>query len=121
MFFSTNPENDLEMIQRTTKTIEVAVFDQQGNPYISSPNDLVHFGVKADPSVQRYLIKKTVGIDDGGIAAFTICPEDTQNLPIGNFYYDISLESNGDFYNIIPCSRFTVTPGITRKEGSIGC
>ena len=121
MFFTTNSENDLEMIQGTTKTIEVAVFDHQGNPYNSTPNDRVHFGVKADERVQRYLIQKTTVPDEGGIAVFTICPEDTHNLPVGNFYYDIGLESEGDYYNVIPCSRFTITPGITRKEGNVGC
>jgi hypothetical protein len=116
MFFPTHRENDLEVIQGTTKVIEICIRDADGNPYDAKNEETLHFGVKVEANYPKYLISKHVSEITGGVAVVTLTPEDTKNIPYGRYKYDVSLESKDGFFNVIPYSSFIVCPGITGKE-----
>lgn len=116
MIIRTARENQLSMIRGTTKVIHITILDAQGQKYLPQDGDVVRFGVKATPEQPRYLIQKTTSQTSNGIVTITLEPEDTIHLPYGEFKYDVGLESDGMYFNIIPCSDFILCPNITGKE-----
>lgn len=116
MVIRTAKENQLSMIRGTTKVIHITIMNAQGQKYLPLAGDVVRFGVKAAPDQPRYLIQKSVSQTDNGIATIILEPEDTIHLPYGEFKYDVGLESEGMYFNIIPCSDFILCPNITGKE-----
>lgn len=115
-YFPTNYKNMLEVIRGTTKTFSVNITDANGDPYSLASGDVVRFGVKQESGDEAYLIEKEVTEGEGGVFAFTIAPEDTINLEPGHYKYDVGLQTGEDYFNVIPYSRFVLTPNVTEKE-----
>lgn len=106
---------EIEIVRGTTNTFRISLADSCNNPYVPFPGDKLVFGVKKQPSDTNLLIVKTAEIAQEGWAQVKIKPEDTMGLCCDNYYYDVSLESGEDFYNIIFASRFRISHNITAK------
>ena len=77
----------------------------------------MRFGVKRDEKSDSFVISKTAQYDsENDCYSVELSPEDTAGLDFGRYWYDVGLQTDdGDYYMIIPASRFNITSAITRK------
>ena len=79
-------------------TIELCNAD--GTPFTPSINDVVLFSIKKNLNDETPLLEKTR-------LMIHLNSEDTQNLPIATYYYDVKvLFENGDVQTVIPNNLF---------------
>lgn len=108
----------IEMVRGTTQVFKIVIKNQDKTPYILQAGEVIRFGVKEDLSQNTFVLKKEItseeSEDDGYI--LTIKPEDTLSLRCKKYFYDVGLQSNDDYYPIIPCNQFCLIPNITSFE-----
>lgn len=109
-------KQDIEIIRGTSNTLEVLVTDGNGDIYTPSADEVVVFGVKKKPHFDEYVLKKKVMGSDcaAGICNILISPGDTEDLPFGKYFYDVGLQSGGDYFSIIEPSVFHIKPNVTK-------
>lgn|GEM_PF-1597924 len=91
--------------------------EDDGEQFVFTTGDILRFGVKKRYLDSKCLIVKTAQISEpSNTVSFYLSPDDTVNLAIGDYYYDIGLERGTEYYDVIKCSAFTVLPNVTRKE-----
>lgn len=112
---------DFEIVCGTTKNVVLTIFNADGSIYELQSGDKIIFGVKekCDKLNNEYLIKKTADSSkksgDGYLISFY--PEDTKDIPFGNYEYDAGIQtSDGDYYMVIEASIFRIKKAITAKE-----
>ena len=112
----------LSIIRGTTQTISIAVMNEDGSAYTLADGETLRFGVKRKPEDDDSLclVKKSLTSDnlDNGLYILTLLPSDTKDLPFGNYYYDVGLQSGNNYYNVIECSDFIIAYNITLPEVS---
>lgn len=82
--------------------------------------DIIRFSVKPDlsPDTPYSIHKEITTFTEDGTAEIIIEPDDTQELEIGKYFYDIEwTQTNGDVNTIIPCGRadFWIGAGVTHE------
>lgn len=106
----------VQIVRGTTKLITVVLYDEDGNECELEEGEFLRFGV-SQRSGMPLLIQKEIDeadINDGEyIIALT--PEDTQDLKVGRYYYDIGLQSGDDYFPIVEFSPFDILPNVTRR------
>ena len=107
----------LEIVRGTTNTFEVGVTDAAGLPYNLGPGEKIIFGVKKNPDVKEepLLIVKTAEILYEGLYSVRLCPEDTIDMDLGRYYYDVALDNGTDFFPVVPCSPLILAANVTRR------
>lgn len=105
---------DIRMIRGTSRKFEISVTDAEGNPYTLSAGEKVIFGVKKQTTDDNLVICKVVTECTGGVCVVELDPEDTANLAVGKYYYDVGLESKEDYYIIVELSVFNIAANITK-------
>ena len=103
----------IQIVRGTTLNIGVALFDQSGNPVELDTGDILRFGVKKQPDDTEYLIVKTTSTLVADNYVFALGPSDTASLDFARYFYDIGLQTGSDYYMVVECSYFDVTPNIT--------
>lgn len=84
----------------------ISIKKSDGNDYVPAAGDSLRFALKRYPGSNDLLILKPIPLDT---CLLQLDPEDTKNLPFGDYSYDIELDfANGDVDTIIPNSRFVV-------------
>ena len=109
--------NGLKVIRGTTNNLGLTIEDDNGKPYRLKKGEKIIFGVKQNPDNTDYDIQKIITDEaarDG--ITITLSPEDTRDLPFGRYYFDIGLQTAGDYYMVVPCSPFIVEKAVTQKE-----
>lgn len=93
------------------------------NEIITELPEKLYFTIKFDSNIDDYLIQKTLnnGIEFNprdNYYYITIEPEDTDNLPYGDYYYDIEV-IKGEYKQTICRGEFSLTDEYTfaRNEG----
>lgn len=105
---------NISMIKGDTETIKVVVKDKSGALVPLMDGDTVYFTVKTSISVEQITLQKVITEFVDGIALIPIARDDTKNLMVRSYFYDIQLvRSNGDIKTIIPPSQFNLNGGIT--------
>lgn len=106
----------IDMVRGTTVPITVEITDANGSPYALASGEVVLFGIKKEATdAAPIFCKAAVAGSETGVYSVTIYPEDTLDLAPGRYYYDVGMESGGDFFNIIEPSPFMILPNITGK------
>ena len=83
---------------------EVGIYDAEGQAYEVQSGDVIKFGLKHSTKESTCLIKKT--IDNNDLILY-LSPEDTKELPFGNYVYDIEITfANGDVDTFINGASF---------------
>lgn len=116
MVFQTNETHRLRVIRGTTKAIRVTIRDAAGNLYTPREGDIVRFGVKRSYDSTRYLIERESAEIVDSAVLFRLSPEDTAVLDLGQYRYDVGLQSGPDYLNVIPYSIFEIMPNVTGKK-----
>jgi hypothetical protein len=106
---------DIRMVRGTSKTFKIAVTDANGDPYTLQAGEKVIFGVKKQAADEELLICKVVTACTDGICEVELDPEDTVDLTVGKYYYDVGLESGEDYYIIVEMSTFSIAANITKR------
>ena len=85
--------------------------------YILSDKDIIYMDIKRHDYDKDAVVTKTLtakDYDSEGRLNFIIFPSDTENLPFGEYVYDVRLYQDEDnIYTIIPYSKFTILKNIT--------
>lgn len=105
---------DIRMVRGTSRTFEIAVTDADGNAYTLRDGEKVIFGVKKNTNDEELLICKVVSECTDGVCKVELDPEDTANLAVGKYYYDVGLQTGEDYYIVVELSNFAITANVTK-------
>lgn len=108
-----NRSLDIFIVQGDTGPFTVGIKN-----YTLKEGDIINFSVKADlnPDTPYSIHKSVSSFTEDGKAEIIIEPDDTQNLGLGKYYYDIEwTTSDGQVNTVIPCgsAEFRIMPGVT--------
>jgi len=115
------PENSLEVIRGTSKTLELTVTDDAGKA-VDLTGARIIFTVKQVITESLPLIQKTsdtptqaeITVPREGKARIYLQPNDTQGLEAIEYVFDVWLIlTSGKRFAVVPSSIFTVKPGVT--------
>lgn len=115
------PENALQVVRGTSKTIDLTVTDG-GGAVVDLTGSTIYFTVKANIKDTVPLIqKKSIDILEieiydprGGVARIFLNPADTQNLALVPHIFDIWVVlSSGKRYQVVGPATFHMLPSVT--------
>jgi len=112
----------LSMTRGDTFAFGVRMRDKASQePIPFEEGDLVIFTVRAFPVYGRagnpVLIERRITVFDGGAAGVTLLPADTNDLPTGDYAFDVELRKpNGDVHTVIRSSKLTLGEEVTRYD-----
>ena len=92
--------------------------DKSGNKITVTSTDMMNCQVRVDEDSSDILFSADILIREDGSVIWWIRPENTRQLDVKDYVYDIQIElPNGDVFTFIPLSKFILLPESTRKEG----
>lgn len=107
----------------TLKLCISSIKTADGGDYILSDTDVIYLDVKKSAVDKTAVFSKTVtAVDyDDGKLPIIIYPEDTADLPCGDYFFDVRLFIDDDnIYTIIPMSKLRIVRNVTDiPEGGI--
>lgn len=110
---------NISLIRGDTLPLSIDSISIQGTEekYILTKSDVIYMDIKKNDYDKDAVVTKTLTAEDydnEGRLNFIILPSDTENLPCGEYVYDVRLYQDEDnIYTIIPYSKFTVLKNIT--------
>lgn len=107
-------KTDVEIVRGTTNTFEITVTNAFGELYELGTNEKLLFGVKRNHDDTEYIFVKTVKIGNNGVYTVVVHPEDTEKCDCCKYFFDVSIQSGNNFYNIIEASSFHIKKNITK-------
>lgn len=107
---------DISIIRGTSNVFTLSVANADGSPFILEEGQSLIFAVKKRLMTDnRVLIKKIKHRVDEGTYYLELMPEDTKDLELGKYYYDVGLQYGEKiFFNIIEASIFEIRPNISQ-------
>ena len=108
--------NKIKIVRGTTNVFNITINDESGAVYELADGDKIVFGVKRDPDDTEFVLLKMASfVESDGVYSVTLAPEDTIDLMCIDYYYDVSLQSGSNFFNVIEPSPFVIMPNITAR------
>jgi len=102
----------IQLTRGDNATLNVTITNEtSGEPYEISEKDIIEMTVRKKPCKDSDIMfhKKVVGNQ-----SIIINPEDTTQMPYGDYVYDIQLTTEaGNVYTVIPPRTFRITPEVT--------
>jgi hypothetical protein len=96
--------------------MQVTVCDATGRPYNLGAGEKVVFGIKrVSEEDDAPLVVKVADSIGEGVFSVKLCPEDTADLPCGDYLYDVGLDTGDDFFNVIKPAAFKITKNVTHR------
>ena len=108
-------KTDVEIIRGTTNTFDITVTNAFGELYELGASEQLLFGVKRNYDDKEYIFVKSVRIGSNGVYSVVINPEDTEQCDCCRYYYDVSIQSGDNFFNVIETSSFHICKNITKR------
>ena len=99
--------NEIHLTQGDSAYLNVEITNDDGTPYAIKEGDTLTMTVKATNGTK--IFSKTVQAYESII----IEPQDTINVGVGRYKYDIQLNTENQVYTIIPVSSFFIEEGLT--------
>lgn len=115
------PENAIEIIRGSSKTLALSVSDETGVP-VDLTGAKIYFSIKATLDDPRPLVQKSsdaptqveITTPREGKAKIYLQPSDTQNLDPIEYTFDVwAVLANSKRYPVVLPSIFRVKPGVT--------
>lgn len=104
----------ISMIRGDTETINVSCKDTSGASVPFESGDTIYLTIKTNPREIEKILQKVATEFTDGAAIITFDHDDTKQLKIGTYYYDVQLNrANGTVKTIIPPSNFCIDPEVT--------
>lgn len=108
---------DISMVRGDTLALSISgIKNTDGTEYTLKSTDVVYLDVKKYATDKTAVFRKSVTAAEyvDGALPITILPEDTVDLPCGDYYFDVRLFVDDDnIYTIIPMSKFRIVQNIT--------
>ena len=108
---------DISMVRGDTLALSISgIKNTDGTEYTLKSTDVVYLDVKKYATDKTAVFRKSVTAAEyvDGALPITILPEDTVDLPCGDYYFDVRLFMDDDnIYTIIPQSKFRIVQNIT--------
>lgn len=90
-----------------TFAARVSILDSDGNPYLPQPGDSIRFAMKRSFEDFEIPLIKEIPTDT---MLLVLNPEDTKNLPFGQYAYDIQLtKATGEVDTFINRAKLKLT------------
>ena len=105
----------IEIVRGTSNTLEINIVDANGTPYALESGEKLVFGIKKNPEHKEVIFAKVGTSIQKGLYQVDILPEDTEGLKSGTYYYDVSIESGVNFYNVIELTQFVLLANVTSR------
>ena len=99
--------NEIHLTQGDSAYLNVEITNDDGTPYAIKEGDSLTITVKATNGTK--IFSKTVQAYESII----IEPQDTIDVGVGRYKYDIQLNTENQVYTIIPVSSFFIEEGLT--------
>ncbi len=81
--------------------------------------DTAFFSCKVNPDDVLYIFQKSLndGISNASTGKYRVrvAPEDTENVELGAYYYDLQIGANNDIYTILR-GTLKLVPDITKEK-----
>ncbi|MGN0637705.1 MAG: hypothetical protein ACI4J0_04995 [Huintestinicola sp.] len=100
----------------TLKLCIESIMTSDGGEYTLSDTDRIFMELRKEDDPERAVISRTISAADRSEAGLPIViyPSETENIPFGNYVFDIRLVMDGDnIFTIIPATRLKVIGNIT--------
>ena len=107
MMLTIKSNNDIHLTQGDSAYLNVEITNDDGTPYAIKEGDTLTMTVKATNGTK--IFSKTVQAYESII----IEPQDTINVGVGRYKYDIQLNTENQVYTIISVSSFFVEEGLS--------
>lgn len=108
---------EISIVRGDTLKLSIdSIKTSDGSDYVLSGTDIVYLDVKKSASDKAAVFSKsaTAADYDDGTLPINIYPEDTADLPCGDYYFDVRLFiDDKNIYTIIPMSKFKVVRNVT--------
>ena len=108
---------DISMVRGDTLALSISgIKNTDGTEYTLKSTDVVYLDVKKYATDKTAVFRKSVTAAEyvDGALPITILPEDTVDLPCGDYYFDVRLFMDDDnIYTIIPMSKFRIVQNVT--------
>lgn len=123
---------NISMIRGDSESINVYCEDAKGNSMPFVEGDMVYFTVKKSTNTEEKTLQKIItefadnvtitkmvnGVPTtkiiNGVAILDILPQDTKQLKVSGYYYDIQVnKANGTVKTIIPPSKIIIEAEVT--------
>lgn len=105
--FEVDEYNNISLTRGDTGIFTVSLFDCDGNPYTPGQGDTIRFamakkfGASSDVLVNKEFPADTLTLE--------IEPDDTKNLPFGDYVYDIELTDRDDHVSTVIIAKISLT------------
>lgn len=102
----------IRMYRGDSETLRVVL--KKNNEYIPlEEGDIVYFSIKKYIDDQEYVLQKVETSFSEGEAIIEIDPEDTKNLPLGKYVYDVQLTTRHDRVITLKVDSFILIGEVT--------
>lgn len=100
--------NQIFLTRGDSATIKLDITGSAGGAYVPADGDVITFTMKRTTNNKNALIQKT--FENGEIS---IEPEDTKDLPYGDYLFDVELRNDGVVATIVPPNLFRICEEVT--------
>lgn len=107
MMLTIKSNNDIHLTQGDSAHLNIEITNDDGTPYAIKEGDTLTMTVKATNGT--LIFSKTVQAYESIILE----PQDTINVGVGRYKYDIQLNTENQVYTIIPVSSFFIEEGLS--------
>lgn len=109
--------SEIAMVRGDTLILTVSGIKMpDGTEYILSDTDVIYLDVKKSAADKTAVFRKSVtsaDYVDGGLP-IAIYPEDTVNLPPGDYFFDVRLVmDDSNIYTIVPMTKLKIVRNVT--------
>jgi hypothetical protein len=111
--------NKIEIVRGTTNRFSITVTDANDALYNLASDEKLVFGIKRKRSDIDCVVVKTVSTGSNGVYTIDLTPEDTEMLEYGTHFYDVSLLSGDNFFNVIEPSTFEIVANVTKRGDGV--
>lgn len=99
-------DNVISLTRGDSAAFVLDLEDENGDPYVPNPGDVIRFAMSKTYGVDEPLIRKEV---DHETMQVELEPEDTKHLAFGNYVYDIELTDESGHVTTILLSKLKLT------------
>lgn len=104
--FYIDEENNIYLTRGDSATLELAIYDEDGEPYEPTQNDVIVLTIKSNVLNYDYKLRKTFES-----LSLTITPEESEKLNFGTYFFDVRL-INEDLTDTFICDgKFIIGGG----------
>ena len=107
MMLTIKSNNDIHLTQGDSAYLTVEITNDDGTPYAIKEGDTLTMTVKATNGTK--ILYKT----EQAYESIIIEPQDTINVGVGRYKYDLQINTENQVYTIISVSSFFVEEGLS--------